>query len=265
MHINKTIKYLLASILDITDSKMKENLLVQQSKLAAMGEMIAIIVHQWKQPLSLISTSSTGMKLQLEMDMLTKEFSMEALNSIINATKHLSTTIDDFRDFFKPKRFKTTFNMKESIGKSLKLISSGFKNKDIKVIQDIDNISITTYENDLIQILINILGNAKDALLNVDTQRLIFLCANMSEDNKNLIISIKDSAGGIPEDIIEKIFESYFTTKEDKNGTGIGLYIVNEIITKHMKGEIQVANVEFTYENNKYYGAEFKLIIPLEE
>lgn len=260
---NNKIKYLLASILDITDSKMKENLLVQQSKLAAMGEMIAIIVHQWKQPLSLISTSSTGMKLQLEMDMLTKEFSMEALNSIINATKHLSTTIDDFRDFFKPKRFKTTFNMKESIGKSLKLISSGFKNKDIKVIQDIDNISITTYENDLIQILINILGNAKDALLNVDTQRLIFLCANMSEDNKNLIISIKDSAGGIPEDIIEKIFESYFTTKEDKNGTGIGLYIVNEIITKHMKGEIQVANVEFTYENNKYYGAEFKLIIPL--
>lgn len=262
---NNKIKYLLASILDITDSKMKENLLVQQSKLAAMGEMIAIIVHQWKQPLSLISTSSTGMKLQLEMDMLTKEFSMEALNSIINATKHLSTTIDDFRDFFKPKRFKTTFNIKESIGKSLKLISSGFKNKDIKVIQDIDNISITTYENDLIQILINILGNAKDALLNVDTQRLIFLCANMSEDNKNLVISIKDSAGGIPEDIIEKIFESYFTTKEDKNGTGIGLYIVNEIITKHMKGEIQVANVEFTYENNKYFGAEFKLIIPIEE
>ena len=262
---NNQIEYFLASILDVTDTKMKENLLIQQSKLAAMGEMIAIIVHQWKQPLSLISTSSTGMKLQLEMDMLTKEFSMEALNAIINATKHLSTTIDDFRDFFKPKRFKTTFNLNESISKSLKLISSGFKNKNIKIIQNIDNCSITTYENDLIQLLINILGNAKDALLNIDTQRLIFLCANISNDNKNLLVSIKDSAGGIPEDIIEKIFEPYFTTKEDTNGTGIGLYIVSEILTKHMKGKIEVANVEFTYENNKYFGAEFKLNIPLEE
>jgi PAS domain S-box-containing protein len=262
---NNQIEYFLASVLDVTDTKMKENLLIQQSKLAAMGEMIAIIVHQWKQPLSLISTSSTGMKLQLEMDMLTKEFSMEALNTIINATKHLSTTIDDFRDFFKPKRFKTTFNLNESISKSLKLISSGFKNKDIKIIQNIDNSSITTYENDLIQILINILGNAKDALLNVNTQRLIFLCAYISNDNKDLIVSIKDSAGGISEDIIEEIFEPYFTTKENINGTGIGLYIVSEIITKHMKGKIEVANVEFTYENNKYLGAEFKLIIPLEE
>ncbi|WP_368029578.1 CHASE domain-containing protein [Arcobacter sp. s6] len=262
---NNEIEYLLASMLDITDTKMKENLLIQQSKLAAMGEMIAIIAHQWKQPLSLISTSSTGMKLQLEMDMLTKEFSIEALDSIIKATKHLSHTIDDFRDFFKPKTVKTTFNINESISKSLKLISSGFKNKEISIIKNIDDIYITSYENDLIQILINILNNAKDALLNVNTQRLIFLSVSISEDNKNLIILIKDSAGGIPSDILDKIFEPYFTTKDDKNGTGIGLYIVSEIITKHMKGEIKVNNVQFTYENKDYLGAEFRLIIPLEK
>jgi PAS domain S-box-containing protein len=261
---NDKIEYLLASILDITDSKMKENLLIQQSKLAAMGEMIAIIVHQWKQPLSLISTSSTGMKLQLEMDILTKEFSLEALDSIIKATKHLATTIDDFRDFFKPKKSKTTFNINESINKSLKLISSGFKNKDIKIIKNIDDVYITSYENDLIQILINILNNAKDALLNINTPRLIFLSVKILDDKKNLIILIKDSAGGIPSNIIDKIFEPYFTTKDDKSGTGIGLYIVNEIITKHMKGNIKVSNVNFNYESNKYIGAEFEIIIPIE-
>ena len=260
---NDKIKYFLASILDITEIKTKNALLFQQSKMAAMGEMIGNIAHQWKQPLSIITTASTGAKIQKEMDVLTDEQLYQSLNSINDSAQYLSQTIDDFRNFFKPNKEKDSFDISNCVSKSLKLVSYGLKNKGISVIQNVESTSIKTFENDLIQVLINILNNAKDALLDKETDRLIIIATSISNDKKNLVISIKDNAGGIPENIIGNIFKPYFTTKDDDKGTGIGLYMVNEIIKKNIKGEIRVENVNFSYQNKEYFGAEFKIYIAL--
>lgn len=259
----KKIKYILFSVIDITKIKEKDRLFFQQSKMAAMGEMIANITHQWKQPLSLISTASTGMLLQKEHDILTDDFLKESLKSITKSTQYLSSTMDDFKNFFKPKENSEIFSLRQMFDKTLDFVSSQFKNLDIEVIQDIHDINIISYENELIQVFINILNNAKDALANNDNKKLILISTKLSKNNKKLVISIKDSAGGIPSDIINKVFEPYITTKSNNKGTGIGLYMVKEIIKKHMEGTIKVKNTTFIYCEQSYTGAEFKIFIPL--
>ncbi len=262
--VDKKIKYILFSIIDISEIKTKDKVLFQQSKMAAMGEMISNIAHQWRQPLSLISTASSGMKMQKEHDLLTDSYMEESLTAITEATQYLSQTIDDFKNYFKPNENESEFNIKHLLNKTLSLTSSEFINKEIEVVQDVEDINIISFENDLIQILINILNNAKDALQEVPHKKIVMITTKVSKDHKRLVLSIKDSAGGVPDKIATKIFEPYFTTKHQSNGTGIGLYMVNEIVEKHMKGKIRVRNVDFTFNNENYHGAEFKIYIPIE-
>jgi len=256
---NEKVKFILFSIIDITELKTKDKLLFQQSKLASMGEMIANIAHQWRQPLSLISTASSGLKMQKEFNLLTDENFIQSVDSITNATKYLSQTIDNFKNFFTPRSKKEKFNIQELTKKTLVLVSADLERKKIKIIENIDNVDILSYENDLIQVLINIINNAKDAFKD-SKENYIFIDTTLDENN--IKIHIKDNAGGIPVDVISKIFEPYFTTKYKSNGTGIGLYMVMEIIQKHMNGVIDVKNVSYMYENKKHYGAEFILSIP---
>ena len=247
------------------DIHKKQTILYQQSKMAAMGEMIGNIAHQWRQPLSTITTASSGMVLQKELGILSDEFFIEASNKINASAQHLSKTIDDFRNFFSPNKVKSNFLLKNTFSTTLDLVSAQFNSRDIKIIKHIENIELYNYENELIQALINILNNARDELVKKpdNQERLIFIDVFKNKQDKAVII-IKDNAGGIPKEFIDRIFEPYFTTKHQSQGTGIGLYMTEEIVLKHLKGQIQVKNKDFIYGNSSYKGAQFKIILDLE-
>ena len=238
-----------------------QDILHQQSKMAAMGEMIGNIAHQWRQPLSTITTASSGIVLQKQMGILSDEFFIEALKKINSSAQHLSKTIDDFRNFFSPNKIKTKIFIEDLFTTTLNLISSQFSAKDIKIIKSIENIELYTYENELVQALINILNNARDELIKLPSseEKLIFIDVLKNTEENNIEIIIKDNAGGIEEEYLQKIFEPYFSTKHKSQGTGIGLYMTEEIIVKHLNGQIIVENKEFMYNNKNHKGAEFKL------
>jgi len=265
------VLYYVGSFLDITlqkemeqKLKEKESLLVQQSKMAAMGEMIEHIAHQWKQPLSIISTASTSILLKKELGLpISEEENIEQHKTVNDTVQYLSHTIDDFREFFRPDKIKKRFNLKNSYKKVLKLVGSKIKSLDIELIENLNDINITNLENELIQVIINILNNAKDELENKKNQRKLIFVDTYVENNY-AILSIKDNAGGISKNVIKDVFEPYFTTKGDVDGTGIGLNMSKEIITNHMNGKIDVKNSTYTYDDVKYVGALFKIAIPLE-
>ncbi|QKF67639.1 Cache sensor-containing signal transduction histidine kinase [Arcobacter venerupis] len=242
----------------------QQTILHQQSKMAAMGEMIANIAHQWRQPLSTITTASTGMVLQKEMGVLTDEFFFEASRKINSSAQHLSKTIDDFRNFFSPNKVKSKVYIGTLFETTLDLISAQFNAKDIKIIENIENIELITYENELVQALINILNNARDELIKLpnEFEKLIFIDV-LKSDKDTILIYIKDNAGGIEDENIDKIFEPYFSTKHKSQGTGIGLYMTEEIITKHLDGQIFVKNKEFMYNDKSYRGAQFIIELSL--
>jgi signal transduction histidine kinase len=264
--IDNTIKEYTNKIIEHEDNKRKQqNLLIQQSKMAAMGEMLANIAHQWRQPLSAISTAATGVKLQKEINCLTDKDFDSALTSINSSAQYLSHTIDDFRNFFNPNNSKVQeFNITKTFNKILSILSAQFIAKKIEIIKNIENIKLSSIENELMQVLINILNNSRDVLEKIEDQkRLIFI--DSYKNQKNLIIEIKDNAKGISEEIIDRIFEPYFTTKHKSQGTGIGLYMSKSIIEKHLNGTITVTNTTYTYENTKYKGAKFTIEIPIEK
>lgn len=246
-----------------SEKTKQENIITQQSKMAAMGEMIGHIAHQWRQPLSSISTSSSGMKLQKQMNVLEDNFLIENLEQINHSVQYLSTTIDDFRNFYKPNKNKTNFNISDTIDKVINLINSQFKANGIKIIKNTIDIKINNYENELIQVIINLLNNARDELIKIDSkdEKLIFI--NVLKNENNVVLEIKDNAGGIPQEIKDKIFDAYFTTKKDSDGTGIGLYMSNQIV-ENMGGKIEVSNENYQFEGKNYKGALFKILIPID-
>lgn len=240
--------------------KEKEILLLQQTKMATMGEMLGNIAHQWRQPLSAISVAASGLKLQNEMKILTDKDLIEYADGITSSAQYLSSTIDDFSNFFKPNKQKVECNTNLIITKVLNFLASQFKTAKIEIIKDIEDIDFITYENELLQVLMNILNNAKDQLIKTNIDNGLILIKVFKDKNK-LFIKITDNAEGIKENIIDKIFEPYFTTKDKSKGTGIGLYMSQEIVVKHMKGTLTVNNKNFTYKDKNYYGAEFSIVL----
>ncbi|QKJ24388.1 sensor histidine kinase [Poseidonibacter lekithochrous] len=250
---------------EVNKNYEKNKMLFQQSKMAAMGEMIGNIAHQWRQPLSVITTAATGMKLKKEIGILNDQEYDESMDMIVNSANYLSSTIEDFRNFFSPNKNKNIFNSEELIEKVFTLIQSEFNTKNIVVVTNIYDFEVFTYENELLQVLINLLNNARDELINVEDYDSRFIFMDFYEKDENAIIKIKDSAGGIPSDIIDRIFEPYFTTKHQSQGTGIGLFMSEEIISKHMNGEISVDNETYEYKDKTYTGAAFTLSIPMND
>jgi signal transduction histidine kinase/ABC-type nitrate/sulfonate/bicarbonate transport system substrate-binding protein len=239
---------------EVEENLKKDRLLSQQQKMVSMGQMIENIAHQWRQPLSVITTSISGIKLKKMLNDLDDDFLNKTLDSVMNTSQYLSNTIDDFRYFFKPQKEKEKFYLEKCCNKTIELLSPNFTENNIKVICRVDDIEIFGYETELIQVLINILNNSKDALSLVENQeRLIFI--NILKENGKALIKIKDNAGGIPDDVLSQIFEPYFTTKHQAQGTGIGLYMCQEIIYKHMNGHIDIANIDFKYNHKTYKGA----------
>ena len=240
------------SIIDMSEIKNKENLLIQQSKMASMGEMIGNIAHQWRQPLSLISTAASGMKIQKEFNQLDDKTFDDTLDSITNTTMVLSQTIDDFQNYLRDDKEKKQFDVNTSINKILNIIKGSFINHSINVILDLQkDLLINSYENELNQALLNILNNAKDALKEINKENR-YIHIKSYKNKSEIIIEITDNAGGIKEEIINKIFEPYFTTKHKSQGTGLGLYMTHKIITSSMNGDIKITNVKHTF-NDKYF------------
>ena len=240
----------------------KEILIMQQSKMAAMGEMLENIAHQWRQPLSSISSAASGLKLQHEYHLLTDEKWIVLVDGIIDATEYLTNTITDFNNYFKPRKEITLCNSIDLIDKVLNMLVKQYQNIQIEIVKDIEDVEFNSYQNELVQVLVNIFNNAKDQLMQVKNERNLILI-NIFKNDSKLIIKIKDNGGGIPSDVINRIFEPYFTTKDKSLGTGIGLYMSQKIISKHLNGELIVKNNDFTYENKKYRGAEFSIILEL--
>ncbi len=212
-------------------SLMQEKMLEIQSRQAEMGEMIDSIAHQWKQPLNIIS----GYNINLEMDIELNDLNIKNIKDCIKSTqtqiKFMSQTIDDFRNFFKPNKINQNFDVKKSIEDTKKLIFSQLKKLNINILIEGESFKINKIKNEFQQVILNILNNAKDALVLKQKEDKNFtpkIEINVDDDKK--IVEIRDNAGGIPKHLIDKIFEPYFSTKIDKGGTGIGLYISKTII-----------------------------------
>ena len=240
----------------------KDRILAQQQKMISMGQMIENIAHQWRQPLSIISTRASTLKLKNDLNMLENKELNEALEQIVSTSNYLSQTIDDFRYFFKPQKEKAIFSLSLAIQKSIELTKLSLEQNDIKVIFKEREINIYGYETELIQVFINAINNSKDAFFEKNIKdKLILINLKIIKDRVH--IEFLDNALGVPEMIINKIFEPYFTTKHQYNGTGIGLYMSSEIITKHMKGSIFMVNCDFTYEQQLYKGAKLTIVLDI--
>jgi signal transduction histidine kinase len=242
--------------------KKQERIMLQQAKFASMGEMISAIAHQWRQPLTAI-----GLNIQ-DIDELTRENYVDfveiqfQVKKSMEIIKHMSKTIDDFRYFFMPHKDVATFDLKNTIKSIENIVSAQLLTNNITLSYTFesenknDNFLIASYEGELKQVLLNIIQNARDAIIsntiyNKTENGIINI--KVSKQSENYIIDIDDNGGGIPEDILEKIFDPYFSTKESSLGTGIGLFMSKMIIEEHMNGRITAKNTKD--------GAKFTVII----
>ncbi len=227
---------------DITEKKEQEKQLLIQTKHAQMGEMIAMIAHQWRQPLSAITATVGTLQMKIGMDKYEKVFFNEQLEKLNGFSQHLSETIEDFRNFFKVNKQKEMFSPKKMIESSLNLTEGLFKKENIIVETDLDSrVMVSSFENELMQVVVNILKNAYDALVENNVREPKIIIKVSEEADEKVRISIEDNAGGISDDIIDKIFEPYFSTKS-MNGTGLGLYMSKSIIQEHCKGVLTCHN-----------------------
>ena len=255
----------IVTIVDIEDLKRKENLMAEQSKLAAMGEMLGNIAHQWRQPLNIISMSSSNLKLKNDMGELNSSTLRESLSLILKTINHLSDTIETFNDFLKTDKEKSIFNVNDNIKNSISLVDNFFKNFNIDIVLELDDdVFLNNLANEFSQAFINILNNAKDAIvLNLKDNESGLIKIKTKKIDNFIEILVLDNALGVDKDILNKIFEPYFTTKHKYQGTGLGLYMTRKIINSSMGGEISVQNKKFTHNKKEYKGAEFKIKIPL--
>jgi len=226
--------------------------------------MLDNIAHQWRQPLSIISCVAGGIKLKNDFDELNSEYLNDSINSIVDTTKYLSQTIDDFRDFIRGSHEKTIFNLLNNLKYSLKLLDGVIKKNNINVIlsTSLDEIEVLGYPNELVQVVINLISNSKDALEENNIKDRYIFCDIEKEENF-IILNIKDNAKGIKKENIKYIFNENFTTKEGKKGSGIGLYMSRRLVTESMNGTIKVSNVDYEYQGNSFSGALFKISIPI--
>lgn len=229
----------------------KERMLIQQNRQAAMGEMIGNIAHQWRQPLNTLGLYTQRLGAFYGMPNFNKEFLDNSIAKSMEIIRHMSKTIDDFRDYFKPEKEKTDFYLIEAIKSTLSLLEGNFHNPKIAIdLVERGNPVINGFQNEFAQAFLNILNNARDAIIEreiTDAKVMITICS----ENNCAVVTVADNAGGIPEEFIDKVFDPYFTTKGPQVGTGIGLFMSKTIIEKNMGGCLSVRNTDI--------GAEFRI------
>jgi len=239
---------------EIEKNREKEQLLVEKSRFIALGEMISNIAHQWRQPLCELSSILMNIKFKHSLGVLDTNLMQKKSDEATVLIEYMSHTIDDFRNFFMPKKEKETFSLRDIMNSVMTIISSSLENNNIDVSIIIDKkITINTYLNEYQQVVLNIITNAKEVLMDHKIKNA-FIKILAYEENDFIVLSIEDNGGGILTKPKNRIFEPYFTTKSQENGTGIGLYMSKIIIDKNMNGKLKVRNTK--------NGAKFLIYIP---
>lgn len=224
----------------------KDRLLIHQNKLASMGEMLGSIAHQWRQPLNNINLLIHFVRDNYENKLFTKEDLHESIGSAKEQIDYMSRTIDDFRDFYKPTKSRVDFYLQESIKQAFKIVKTDFEKNNIKLIISNNDVKINGYENEFQQVIVNILSNAKHAAIQKSKIEKFSAVVevNIIEEKNNVILSLSNNCGNVDKEVLERMFEPYFTTKFEDQGTGIGLYMSKTIIEKNMDGKITAKNLE---------------------
>jgi len=243
----------IALLEEIRINKEKDKQLLQQSRLAQMGEMIAMIAHQWRQPLAAISSASLVLRMKAEMGDLNREHIIKKTEDILDYSQHLSSTIDDFRDFFKPTKEMIKTDFPSLVESALKIIGTSLENHGVSIVKDFNSTSqFLSYSNELKQVILNLIKNAEDIMLENNVKNPIIIISTY-DNIDGVVLEIKDNGGGVPKDIFDLIFDPYFSTKDNKNGTGLGLYMSKTIVEEHCKGNLSVKNYD--------KGAVFKIVL----
>lgn len=226
------------SMLD--ELQRKDALLVEQSKLASMGEMLEDIAHQWKQPLSVIGMSVSNMRLDVELGEIKSESLLENLDVIESSMEHMVQTIADFKDFVQASHKPLRFNLHDVVQKVIALLAAKFRHDAITVRNEVESLEIYSYQNDFIQVLLNLFNNAVEMLSKELKAGVITLRSKQTPEGVELLFC--DNGGGIDKEILPKLFEKYATTKTQKSGSGLGLYISKKIMQNRMGGDIRGYN-----------------------
>jgi len=235
----------------VNELREKDRMLIIQGRQAVMGEMIGNISHQWRQPLNMLGLLSQELQATYKYGKFSTEYINDNVKKTMELIRHMSKTIDDFRSFSQSDKDKVDFNVLEMIEKTLSLLEGSFKTHGISIeIKATGDPSISGYPNEFGQVLLNIVNNARDALLARKADSPTITIGLRTEAGKT-VVTVIDNAGGIPEGIIDRVFDPYFTTKGPEKGTGIGLHMSKTIIEKHMNGTLSVRNVG--------NGAEFRI------
>jgi signal transduction histidine kinase len=249
-------------ILLVTKDISSLKLLESQSKLASMGEMIGNIAHQWRQPLSVISTMASGIAFKKEYGTLKDEEIIPDMDKIMAQTNYLSQTINDFRNFIKDNEVEAEIDVSSLFEKTLTIVSPSLKSNYIEVISNIEpNITMKGYTNELMQAFINIINNSKDALVANGNRENKYIFIEAKQQDNICEITFKDNGEGIMLSILNRIFEPYFTTKHQSRGTGLGLSMTHKIITEMHNGTISASNTTYEYNGEKYTGACFSITL----
>lgn len=243
---------------EVSKQAQQEQMLIQQSRFAAMGEMVGNIAHQWRQPLNALSLLIQNIETAYEEQLLDKEYIAHTISKSNRLIQAMSTTIDDFRNFFKPNKKIEIFSVASAVGVSLDIVKSSLFNNHIEVIEEIDDtLYIQGFSSEFAQVILNLLSNAKDAVVQNSIENAQ-IRIKVYQQESSVMIEIIDNGGGVSQDIIEKIFDPYFTTKDEGQGTGIGLYMSKTIIENNMKGSLKVENRE----DGAKFIIEIKLVEP---
>ena len=241
---------------EVEKSRIQDQKFFQQSRLAQMGEMISMIAHQWRQPLAAISATTSNLKFKIMLGEIDPKFFEQEIDLIDQYSQHLSKTIDDFRGFFKKNKNKEVVTLEDMIKDTLTIVDKALKNKNIDLLIEYNcHKQFKVFHNEIIQVILNLIKNAEDALLENSIENPKIIIKTDCNDDVGTI-TIQDNAGGVPQEIMDKIFDPYFSTKLEKDGTGLGLYMSKTIVEQHCNGKIYVANSEdgaiFTIELNVY-------------
>lgn len=227
---------------EVEKNREKDHLLIQQSRLAAIGEMIGNIAHQWRQPINALTLLLANIKDAYKFNELDQDYLDKSVNTGQAIIQRMSTTIDDFRNFFRPNKEKVRFSVSEAVGDAMSILDAAFKNSGIAIsVESSEDVMAYGFRNEYSQVLLNLLSNAKEAIQQQNAGDGV-IHITISSKSGHAVVVIEDNAGGIPPDILSRIFDPYFTTKE--KGTGIGLYMSKMIIEHSMDGSIEVFNVE---------------------
>jgi C4-dicarboxylate-specific signal transduction histidine kinase len=238
---------------ELAKNRAKDMQLIEQTRLAQMGEMMSMIAHQWRQPLASISAASNALILKAELKKLTDDLVIEQCSKVVKQSQDLSDTINNFKNFFKQESQTQESNFEELIEVALGIIGKSLEDKSILVVKKIEKVeNFMSYQNELKQVILSLIKNAEDMLVEKNVENPFIRLTVYSEDGCS-VLKVNDNAGGISEDIMKNIFDPYFSTKSEKTGRGLGLYMSKMIIEEHCQGLLSVKNSK--------EGAEFKITI----